>query len=97
MQNVLGVGNKLSFGSMIGCGVGSLSQLFPTVFRVVSNKDSSIKDCYVGEGGFVSSKVVRRVLHPFEETLLFIHGLLVCGPLKVRKVVCCSAISSGEL
>lgn len=50
-------------------GVGLLFQLFPRIFKVMSNKKSSIKDCYEGGRGFVSWEVsFRRVLGPYEES-----------------------------
>lgn len=31
-------------------GMGLLHVLFPRVFRIASNKESSVRDCYVGMG-----------------------------------------------
>lgn len=31
-------------------GVGPLSSSFPSLFRIIVNKVSRVKDCYVGDG-----------------------------------------------
>lgn len=42
----LGRGVRVRFGIMNGC-VGPLCLRFQRLFRVVSNKESSVKECYV--------------------------------------------------
>lgn len=58
-----GINVQSVFGSMIGWGVGVLYELFPRLFRVVSNKNVLVKECYVPLGSNVSWVVsFRRVL-----------------------------------
>lgn len=41
-------------------GVGPLHVLYPTVFRVVSNKESAVNDCYVWRGSGISWALSSR-------------------------------------
>lgn len=48
-------------------GISVLCRSFPKLFRLVSNKESIIKDCFVLEGNSLSSRVLfRRRLRPSE-------------------------------
>lgn len=50
-------------------GIGPLCVLFPRVFRVVSNKKSSVSDYFVwGQGNGSWCLSFRRVLHRFKES-----------------------------
>lgn len=49
--NYAGVEEKVWFWSDGKMGGSPLHSLFPRLFRVVVNKDSSVKECYAGEDG----------------------------------------------
>ena len=68
-------------------GVGPLHLLFPRMFRVASNKETSVKECYVWVGNVVSWNIsIRRPLHQSElmehETLLSILTNILCKDSK---------------
>ena len=59
----VGEGSDICFWSDDRVGVGPECRLFPRVFRVVPNKESSVKACYCWVGDNVSWDVgVRRAL-----------------------------------
>lgn len=64
---LLGDGSRVHFWVDEGLGGGPLCLSFPRLFRVVVNKSSIVKKCYVGEEGFVSWVVsFKRVLRESE-------------------------------
>ena len=63
----MGEGDSVRFWFDDQVGMGLLYRLFPRVFRVVSNKESSVKECYVWVGDVVSWDIsFRRALRPLE-------------------------------
>ena len=69
-------------------GIGPFWSLLPRLFRVVSNKESSVKDCYFWDGSKVSWHVsCRRVLRQprgieYESLLSILANAFIC---RVRK------------
>ena len=63
---VVGEGSEVRFWLDDLVGVGPLCGLFPRVFRVVSNKESTVNEYYeVRDGCPLWSVSFRRSLHPF--------------------------------
>ena len=65
--------------------MGPLHLLFPRVFRVVSNKGLSVKECYVWVGNVVSwdisfrSALRQSELVEFESLLSLFANVVLCG------------------
>ena len=71
-------------------GVGPLCRLFPRVFRVVANRESSVKDCYCWVGDNVSWGVsVRRALHQSELVEFESSSSLLSNTFLCRDIVDC--------
>ena len=84
---IVGKGERVRFWFDDWVGVGPLQFLYPRVFRVVSNKECSVKElkeCYVWVGNMMSWDIsVRRALHQIE---LGQHASLLC--LLANVVLC---------
>lgn len=65
----VGEGNKVHFWVDDWLGKEPLMRVYTRLFRLASNKLSSVKDCYMGEGGFVSWIVSFRRVRQSEESM----------------------------
>ena len=63
----MGEGETVRFWYDDCVGVGPLNLLFPRLFRVVSKKDNSVKECYVWDENVLSWNIsYRRALRRSE-------------------------------
>ena len=83
---IVGKGERVRFWFDDWVGVGPLQFLYPRVFRVVSNKECSVKElkeCYVWVGNTMSwDSSSRRALHQIElgenESLCLLANIVLC-------------------